>query len=94
MGTRDRPITPGSPWQNSVAERLIGSFRRERLNQTLILGEKHLRRVLAGYADYYNRTRPHLTLRKDASLRRSVQPFGSIVADPVLMGLHHQYVRI
>jgi len=94
MGIRDQPITPGSPWQNGVAERLIGSLRRECLNQTLIFGEKHLRRVLAGYADYYNRTRPHLTLRKDAPFRRSVQRFGSIVAAPVLGGLHHQYARI
>jgi len=94
MGIRDRPITPGSPWQNGVAERLIGSLRRECLNQTLIFGEKHLRRVLAGYADYYNRTRPHLTLRKDAPFGRSVQRFGSIVAVPVLGGLHHEYVRI
>jgi len=69
MGIRDRPITPGSSWQNGVAERLIGALRRECLNQTLIFGEKHLRRVLAGYADYYNRTRPYLTLQKDAPLR-------------------------
>jgi len=94
MGIRDRPITTGSPWQNGAAERLIGSLRRECLNQTLIFGERHLRRVLAGYADYYNRTRPHLTLRKGASLRRSVQRFGRIVAVPVLVDLHHQYVRI
>ena len=94
MGIRDRPITPGSPWQNGVAERLIGSLRRECLNQTLIFGEKHLRRVLAGYSDYYNRTRPHLALRKDAPLRRSVQRFGSIIAVPVLGGVHHEYVRI
>ena len=94
MGIRDRPIAPRSPWQNGVAERLIGSLRRECLNQTLIFGEKHLRRVLAGYSDYYNRTRPHLTLRKDAPFRRSVHRFGNIVAVPVLGGLHHEYVRI
>jgi len=94
MGIRDRPITPGSPWQNGVAERLIGSLRRECLNQTLIFGEEHLRRVLTGYSDYYNRTRPHLTLRKDAPFRRSVHRLGNIVAVPVLGGLHHEYVRI
>jgi len=94
MGIRDRPIAPGSPWQNGIAERLIGSLRRECLDQILIFGEEHLRRVLAAYAGYYNQTRPHLTLRKDAPLRRAVQRFGSIVAVPVLGGLHHEYVRI
>jgi transposase InsO family protein len=94
MGIRDQPITPGSPWQNGAAERLIGSLRRECLDQLLIFGEEHLRRVLADYAAYYNQTRPHLTLQKDAPLRRAVQRFGSIVAVPVLGGLHHQYVRI
>jgi transposase InsO family protein len=29
MGIRDKPIAPGSPWQNGFAERLIGSIRRE-----------------------------------------------------------------
>ena len=28
MGIRDRPISPGSPWQNGYAERLIGTLRR------------------------------------------------------------------
>jgi hypothetical protein len=41
-----------------------------------------------------NRARPHRALQKDAPLRRAVQRFGSIVAIPVLSGLHHQYVRI
>jgi transposase InsO family protein len=94
MGIRDRPITPASPWQNGIAERLIGTLRRECLDQMLIFGEAHLRRILSAYAAYYNRARPHRALQKDAPLRRAVQRFGSIVAIPVLSGLHHQYVRI
>jgi transposase InsO family protein len=39
MGNRDRPISPGSPWQNGYAERLIGTVRRECLHQMLIFGE-------------------------------------------------------
>src|SRR6266540_3320566 len=50
MGIRDRPISPGSPWQNGYAERLIGTMRRECLDRVLILGELHLRRVLLSYA--------------------------------------------
>jgi transposase InsO family protein len=43
MGIRDRPISPSSPWQNGIAERLIGTLRRECLDQMLIFGEAHLR---------------------------------------------------
>jgi Integrase core domain len=90
MGIRDRPISPGSPWQNGIAERLIGTVRRECLERILIFGESHLRRVLASYTAYYNQTRTHLALQKDAPLRRAVQRSGAIVAIPILAGLHHQ----
>jgi transposase InsO family protein len=94
MGIRDRPISPGSPWQNGCAERLIGTLRRECLDQMLIFGEAHLRRVLSAYAAYYNQARTHLALQKDAPSHRAVQRSGAIVAIPILAGLHHQYVRI
>ena len=80
------PILPGSPWQNGVAERSIGTVRRECLDRLLIFGESHLRRVLASYAAYYNQTRTHLVLQKDALLRRAVQRCGAIVAIPILAG--------
>jgi transposase InsO family protein len=54
MGIRDKPIAPGSPWQNGFAERLIGSIRRECVDHILVLGEAHLRRMLRSYACYYN----------------------------------------
>jgi transposase InsO family protein len=94
MGIRDRPISPGSPWQNGCAERLIGTVRRECLDRMLIFGEAHLRRILALYACYYNESRTHLSLHKDAPLARAVQRCGAIVATPVLAGLHHRYARI
>ena len=94
MGIRDRPISPGSPWQNGHAERLIGTIRRECLDRTLIFGELQLRRILASYTAYYNQARTHLALQKDAPLHRTVQRSGVIVAIPILAGLHHQYVRI
>jgi transposase InsO family protein len=52
MGIRDRPITPRSPWQNGHVERLIGSIRRECLDHVVVLGERHLRHLLANYATY------------------------------------------
>ena len=94
MGIRDRPISPGSPWQNGYAERLIGTLRRECLDQMVIFSEAHLRRILSGYAAYYNQARTHLALEKDAPLHRAIQRSGAIVAIPILAGLHHQYVRI
>jgi transposase InsO family protein len=94
MGIRDRPISPGSPWQNSYAERLIGTVRRECLDRMLIFGEPHLRQVLSLYAAYYNQMRTHLALGKDAPLGRAVERSGVIVAISILSGLHHQYVRI
>src|SRR6266516_966782 len=94
MGIRDRPISPRSPWQNPYAERLIGTLRRECLDHVLIFGERHLWRILALYSSYYNQTRTHLSLGKDAPLRRAVQGSGAIIATPILFGLHHRYARI
>jgi transposase InsO family protein len=49
MGIRDRQVSARSPWQNGYAERLIGSIRRECLDHVVVVGERHLRRVLASY---------------------------------------------
>src|SRR5256884_5562521 len=93
MGIRDRPISPGSPWQNPYVERLIGTVRRECLDGILVFGEAHLRQILSSYAAYYNEVRTHLALGKDAPLGRAVQRTGVVVAIPILSGLHHHYVR-
>ncbi|MGY3609137.1 MULTISPECIES: integrase core domain-containing protein [unclassified Bradyrhizobium] len=93
MGIRDRPTAPASPWQNGVAERLIGSIRRECLDHILVFGETHLRRILRSYARYYNDIRPHRSLDKDAPVARPVQRTGSIKSHAILGGLHHHYTR-
>jgi transposase InsO family protein len=94
MGIRDKPIAPGSPWQNGFAERLIGSIRRECVDHVVILGQAHLRRILTKYAAYYNELRTHRSLDKDAPVHRAIQHAGCIVSAPVLGGLHHHYYRI
>ena len=94
MGIRDKPISPGSPWQNCFAERLIGSIRRECADHVIALGEQHLLRVLHSYARYYNETRTHRSLDKDAPLSRPIQRIGRIISQALVGGLHHQYVRI
>jgi putative transposase len=50
---------------NAYVERVIGSIRRECLDEVVIFNERHLRRVLSSYVDYYHRTRTHLSLDKD-----------------------------
>jgi transposase InsO family protein len=94
MGVRDKPIAPGSPWQNCFAERLIGSIRRECVDHLVVFGEQHLCRVLRAYAHYYNETRTHRSLDKDAPVPRAVQRIGRIESRPLIGGLHHRYVRI
>ena len=94
MGIRDRPTSPRSPWQNGYAERLIRSIRRECIDHVIVFGECHLRHLLRSYLNYYNETRTHLSLDKDAPVSRAIQTVGRIFARPVLGGLHHQYVRI
>jgi transposase InsO family protein len=94
MGIRDHPIAPRSPWQNGHAERLIGSIRRECLDHVVVIGEAHLRRILAAYAGYYNELRTHLSLGQDSAGRRPVERLGQLAAQPILGRLHHQYCRI
>ena len=94
MGIRDKPIAPASPWQNSFAERLIGSIRRECVDHIVVWGEGHLRQILRAYARYYNNIRTHRSLNKDAPAFRSVQRVGTITSYAILGGLHHHYVRV
>ena len=84
MGIRDKPIAPGSPWQNGFAERLIGSIRRECVDHVIVLGEAHLRRILTKYAAYYNELRTHRSLGKDAPIHRAIQHVGRIASEPVV----------
>ena len=95
MGIEEVLTAPHSPWQNPFAERLIGSIRRECLNHVLVLGERHLRRILTQYLAYYHQARTHLALDKDAPDPRPIKlpVTGKIVQLPEVGGLHHRYVR-
>jgi len=94
MGIRDKPIAAGSPWQNSFAERLIETIRRECVDHIVVLGATHLRRSLREYARYYNTARTHQSLDQDAPVSRPVQQNGWIVSHALVGGLHHQYVQL
>jgi SpoVK/Ycf46/Vps4 family AAA+-type ATPase len=56
--------------------------------------KRHLRHVLASYQKYYNEVRTHLSLQKDAPVRRDMCRTGRVRSSPILGGLHHQYVRV
>jgi transposase InsO family protein len=86
---------PRSPWQNAYVERLIGSIRRDCLDHVLVLNECGLRRVLKSYFDYYERSRTHLSLDKDAPIPRPAQrsSSGRVIEIPQVGGLHHRYER-
>lgn len=95
MGIEQIRSAPRSPWQNPFVERVIGSIRRECLDHVVVLGERHLRRILKSYFEYYNNARTHLSLDKDAPNKRSVetQEMGEVIAKPMVGGLHHRYSR-
>jgi putative transposase len=52
-----------SPRANAFAERVVKTLRHEVLDWTLILGRRHLDRVLASYSSHYNQQRPHRGLQ-------------------------------
>ena len=94
-GLRHVVTAPGSPWQNAYAERVIGTIRRECTDHVVVFCERHLRRVVHQYVDYYNGVRTHLALGKDAPYGRRVYPpnRGSIRSRRHCGGLHHEYFR-
>ena len=85
-----------SPRANSYAERFVGTLRRECLDHVLILGERHLREVLAEYARHYNEHRPHQGLQQEPPQRRpghAVDIAARIERRQVIGGLISEYRR-
>ncbi|MEO8876401.1 MAG: integrase core domain-containing protein [Polyangiaceae bacterium] len=95
MGIRQFRISPRSPWQNGFAERWVGTLRRELLDHVIVLGERHLLRLIRDYLAYYNADRPHMSLDGDAPSGRAIEPreLGTVIALPRVGGLHHRYAR-
>src|SRR5262249_30829390 len=95
IGIHEVLIAPRAPWQNAIAERFIGSVRRECLDHVLVFHEAGLKRLLRLYCDYHQRSRTHLSLAKATPIPRPVSKSneGSIVVIPQVGGLHHRYER-
>jgi len=95
MGIDEVVIAPRSPWQNPYCERLIGSIRRECLDYVIVLHDRHLKRILSAYFDYYHNCRTHLSLDRNSPVPRQVEPssMGTVTSIPQVGGLHHRYTR-
>jgi transposase InsO family protein len=90
----DTLLTPvRAPRANAIAERLIGTLRRELLDHVIVLNEAHLRAVLAGFLAYDNRDRPHRTLGLETPYPVARATGGPIRRRSVLGGLHQVYER-
>jgi transposase InsO family protein len=94
LGIEPRRTAFRSPWQNGIAERWVGSARRELLDHLIVLNEDRLRRLLREYVDYYNAERV-LTQLQDSPIGRPTEHRPSreaqIIGLPRVGGLHHRY---
>jgi transposase InsO family protein len=91
IGTLLTPVR--APRANAVAERVVGTLRRECLDHLVVLNERHLRAVLEEFGRYYNGERPHRTLELEMPTPAVRVRVGPIRSRPVLGGLHHVYGR-
>src|SRR5580765_2398842 len=95
MGSEPTRTAFRSPWQNGVAERWVGSCRRDLLDHVIILNERHLKRLMSSYLLYYHEDRTHLGLAKDTPASRPTEIRSArerkIQYFPRLGGLHHRY---
>jgi len=95
LGISPKIIAFRSPWQNGVAERFVGSLRRDLLDHIIVRDEAHLLRLLKAYQAYYHADRTHLGLEKDSPHGRPEEaragPVSKVAALPRVGGLHHRY---
>jgi putative transposase len=94
-GTRVIKTPVRSPRANAIAERFVGTLRRECLDHLLILGEGHLRKILAEFARHYNGHRPHQSLQQEPPQRpgSAVDITARIERQQDLSGLINEYRR-
>lgn len=92
-GIQGIAISVGAPDMNAIAERFIGSVRRDALDHFLIMSRNQLKAILTEYIEYYNSKRPHQGLEQHVPQNYSPQDVGEIEREPVLSGLHHHYFR-
>ena len=94
LGIDEVVTAPASPWQNPYVERVIGTLRRELFDHVIVLNERHLKRLMSSYLDYYHPWRTHQSLDRDAPDGRPIRSAeaGDVVEYPAVHGLHHYYL--
>ena len=94
-GLKPKRTSIRAPWQNGLAERWVGSCRREILDHVIPLNERHLRRLLRDYVSYHQEDRIHDSLEKDTPNQRAAEQKpvenAAVISMPRLGGLHHRY---
>jgi putative transposase len=97
-GIRIIKIPVQAPRANAIAERWVGSARRECTDRMLVAGERHLRLILGEYADHYNSHRPHRSLQQEPPTGRTHPPAEvtgmRVLRRDRLGGLIHEYSQV
>jgi transposase InsO family protein len=93
VGIADIRTPYRTPLANSVAERVVRTFRQECLDHVIVLNERHLVALLAEFVGYYNRDRSHRTLDLQTPVPSQPASHGVVVTRAILGGLHHAYGR-
>ena len=94
LGITPKKTAFRSPWQNGIAERWVGSCKRELIDHVIALNESHLRRLLRDYVHYYNTDRVHTSLQdspEGRKLEERPSPSAKVVGISRVGGLHHRY---
>jgi putative transposase len=94
FGIEPKRTSIQSPWQNGVAERFVGSCRRDLLDHVTVLNERHCKRLMKEYVRYYHHDRTHLGLDKQTPAGRRPATGrtagANVISMPRLGGLHHR----
>jgi putative transposase len=86
-----------APRANAIAERFIGTLRRECLDHLLITGPRHLEIVLREYVQHFNTHRPHRSLEQRPPASGTPPRSGAgirVLRRDRLGGLIHEYVQV
>lgn len=90
---KDAAISPRAPNMNAIAERFVGSIRREALDFFIVFNEQQLRNIIKQFVNYYNSLLPHQGINQDIPLGYTPQTVGDIYKKQILSGICHHYFR-
>jgi len=82
-----------APNMNAIAERFVGSIRRECLDNFILINEKQIKTIISQYIEYYNSMRSHQGINYAIPKGFDAQKFGKIRKTAILGGIHHHHYR-